>query len=133
VSTVWEITMTKRNDKALLLNVSKNTITEVVIKDYTDIAKFGKFDMFTTVQVNAEGDTLYVDDEGLINGTEVGFTFEGYDGPLMGNAVLLGCDRRTGDSKDVTMTVAEFASKVKTLMRVGPMFAINRATPEIVA
>lgn len=123
----------KRNDKALLLNVSKNTITEVVIKDYTDISKFGKFELFTTVQVNAAGDTLYVDDEGLINGTEVGFTFEGYDGPLMGNAVLLGCDRRTGESKDVTMTAAELAAKVKTLMRVGPMFAINRATPKIVA
>lgn len=125
--------MTKRNDKALLLNVSKNTITEVVIKDYTDIAKFGQFDLFTTVQVNDAGDTLYVDDEGLINGTDVGFTFDGYDGPLMGNAVLLGCDRRTGDSKDVTMTAADFAAKVKTLMRVGPMFAINRATPKIVA
>jgi hypothetical protein len=125
--------MTKRNDKALLLNVSKNTITEVVIKDYTDISKFGKFELFTTVQVNDAGDTLYVDDEGLINGTDVGFTFEGYDGPLMGNAVLLGCDRRSGESKDVTMTAAEFAAKVKTLMRVGPMFAINRATPKIVA
>ncbi len=125
--------MTQRNDKALLLNVSKNTITEVVIKDYTDIAKFGKFDMFTTVGVNDAGDTLYVDDEGLINGTEVGFTYEGYDSPLMGNAILLGTDRRTGDSKDVTMTAAEFAAKVKTLMRVGPMFAVNRATPKIVA
>lgn len=125
--------MTKRNDKALLLDVSKNTIKEVTIKDYTDISKFGKFNLFTTVQVNAEGDTLYVDDEGLINGTSAGFTFDGYDGPLMGNAVLLGCDRRTGDSKDVTMTAAEFAAKVKTLLRVGPMFAINRATPKIVA
>lgn len=125
--------MTMRNDKALLLNVSKNTITEIVIKDYTDISKFGEFNLFTTVQVNAEGDTLYVDDEGLINGTEVGFTFDGYDGPLMGNAILLGTDRRTGDSKDATMTATEFASKVKTLMRIGPMFAINRAAPKIVA
>jgi len=133
VFTVWEITMTKRNDKALLLNVSENTITEIVIKDYTDISKFGKFDIFTTVGVNAEGDTLYVDDEGLINGTTAGFTYDGYDSPLMGNAVLLGTNRNTGDSKDVTMTAAEFAAKVKTLMRVGPMFAINRAKPKIVA
>lgn len=125
--------MTKRNDKALLLDASKNTITEVVIKDYTDISKFGKFDLFTCVQVSDNGDTLYVDDEGLLNGTTVGFTYEGYDGPLMGNAVLLGTDRNTGDSKDVVMTKEEFASKVKTLMRLGSMFAINRATPKIVA
>ena len=123
----------KRNDKALLLNAKENTITEVVIKDYTDISRLIGCQFFTTVQVNAEGDTLYVDDEGLINGTEVGFTFEGYDGPLMGNAVLLGTNRNTGDSKDVTMTAVEFAAKVKTLMRVGPMFAINRAAPKVVA
>jgi hypothetical protein len=125
--------MTKRNDKALLLNVSKNTITEVTIKDYSDISRLIGCNYFTTVQVNDQGDTLYVDDEGLINDTTVGFTFDGYDAPLMGNALLLGTNLRSGDSKDVTMTVEEFAMRVKTLMRVGPMFAINRAKPKIVA
>jgi len=125
--------MTKRNDKALLLDVSKNTITEIVIKDYTDISRLIGCNYFTTVQVNDKGDTLYVDDEGLVNDTTVGFTFDGYDGPLMGNAILLGTNLRTGDSKDATMTASELASKVKTLMRVGPMFAINRAAPKVVA
>lgn len=122
-----------RSDCALLLNAKENTITEIVIKDYSDISRLIGCNYFTTVQVNDKGDTLYVDDEGLINGTTVGFTFDGYDGPLMGNGILLGTDLRTGDSKDISMTTAEFASKVKTLMRIGPMFAINRAAPKIVA
>lgn len=125
--------MTKRNDKALLLDVSKNTIKEVTIKDYTDISRLIGCNYFTTVQVNEQGDTLYVDDEGLVNGTSAGFTFDGYDGPLMGNALLLGTNLRTGDSKDVTMSVSEFAIRVKTLLRVGPMFAINRKAPKVVA
>jgi hypothetical protein len=122
-----------RSDRALLLNAKENTITEIVIKDFSDISRLIGCNYFTTVQVNDKGDTLYVDDEGLINDTTVGFTFEGYDGPLMGNAILLGTDLRTGDSKDVTMTAAEFAAKVNTLMRIGPMFATNRLKPEIVA
>lgn len=125
--------MTKRNDKALLLDVSKNTIKEVTIKDYTDISRLIGCNYFTTVQVNDAGDTLYVDDEGLVNGTTAGFTFDGYDGPLMGNALLLGTNLRSGDSKDVTMSVSEFAMRVKTLLRVGPMFAINRKAPKVVA
>lgn len=125
--------MTKRNDKALLLDVSKNTIKEVTIKDYTDISRLIGCNYFTTVQVNDAGDTLYVDDEGLVNGTSAGFTFDGYDGPLMGNALLLGTNLRSGDSKDVTMSVSEFAMRVKTLLRVGPMFAINRKAPKVVA
>lgn len=122
-----------RSDCALLLNAKENTITEIVIKDFSDISRLIGCNYFTTVQVNDKGDTLYVDDEGLINDTTVGFTFEGYDSPLMGNAILLGTDLRTGDSKDISMTTAEFAAKVKTLMRVGPMFAINRAAPKVVA
>lgn len=122
-----------RADAALLLNVKENTITEIVIKDYSDINRLIGCNYFTTVQVNDKGDTLYVDDEGLINDTTSGFTFDGYAGPLMGNAILLGTDLRTGDSKDISMTTAEFAAKVKTLMRLGSMFAINRATPKIVA
>jgi hypothetical protein len=88
-----------RSDCALLLNVKENTITEVVIKDYSDISRLIGCNYFTTVQVNDQGDTLYVDDEGLINGTTTGFTYEGYDSPLMGNALLLGTNLRTGDSK----------------------------------
>lgn len=122
-----------RSDCALLLNAKENTITEIVIKDFSDISRLIGCNYFTTVQVNDKGDTLYVDDEGLINDTIVGFTYEGYDSPLMGNAILLGTDLRTGDSKDISMTTAEFAAKVKTLMRVGPMFAINRAAPKVVA
>jgi hypothetical protein len=103
----------KRNDKALLLNAKENTITEVVIKDYTDISRLIGCNYFTTVQVNAEGDTLYVDDEGLINGTDCGFLLEGYDGRLMGNAILLGTNRATGDSKDATMSAKDLAKLVK--------------------
>lgn len=107
--------------KAILINAEAATVKFVEIKDYTDISKFGAYDLFTTVGLGG-GETLYVDDEGLINGTAVGFILEGYDSPLMGNGVILGGNDRTGDSLSTTLTLEEIAAKVTFIVRVGDKF-----------
>jgi hypothetical protein len=120
-----------RNDKAILINARTNTISFVSIKDYKDISKFGNFDIFTTVQMDAKGNTLYVDDEGLINGTTLGFTIEGYDQPLMGNGIILGTNLRTGDSKDTDLTLEKVASMVRCFARAGRMLVRSGDNPKI--
>lgn len=101
-----------RNDKAILINAKDKTVTEVTITNYKDIYKFCGFDLFTTVQMDANGNTLYVDDEGLLNGTSVGFVIKGYPQPLMGSAIILGTNLRTGDSKDTDLTAEQVRKMV---------------------
>lgn len=95
------------SNKAILINAKDKSITEVTIETYKDIYKFCGFDLFTCVQMDAKGNTLYVDDEGLLNGTDFGFIIKGYAQPLMGNAIILGTNRNTGDSKDTSLTPDE--------------------------
>ena len=121
------------SNTAILINANDNTISLVSIKDYKDISKFGQFDLFTCVQIDAKGNTLYVDDEGLLNGTSRGFVIEGYEQPLMGNAVLLGTNLNTGDSKDTSLSLEKVASMVRCFMRVGRMIVRSADAPKIIA
>ncbi len=100
------------SNKAILINAKDKTISEVVISDYKDIYKFCGFDLFTCVQMDAKGNTLYVDDEGLLNGTDFGFVVRGYDQPLMGNAIILGTNRYNGESEDTSLSIEKVASIV---------------------
>ena len=121
------------SNTAILINANDNTISLVSIKDYKDISKFGQFDIFTCVQMDAKGNTLYVDDEGLLNGTSRGFVIEGYEQPLMGNAVLLGTNLNTGDSKDTSLSLEKVASMVRCFVRVGRMIVRSADAPKIIA
>jgi hypothetical protein len=121
------------SNTAILINANDNTISLVSIKDYKDISKFGQFDLFTCVQIDAKGNTLYVDDEGLLNGTSRGFVIEGYEQPLMGNAVLLGTNLNTGDSKDTSLSLEKVASMVRCFVRVGRMIVRSADAPKIIA
>ena len=125
--------MTKRNDKAILLNARNNTVEFITIKDYTDISKFGKFDLFTTVDMDERGNTMYVDDEGLLNGTNVGFEVDGYEQPLMGNAVILGTNRTTGDSKDTDLSLEDVAKMVNCFVLFGRTMFKAPTSPKVVA
>ena len=125
--------MSKRNDKAILLNARENTVQFVTIKDYTDISKFGKFDIFTCVEMDDRGNTLYVDDEGLLNGTNIGFIVDGYEQPLMGNAVILGTNTATGDSKDTDLTLEQVSKMVQCFVRFGRNIIKAPSAPKIIA
>ena len=100
--------------KAILINAKANTISIVEVGHYTDIYKHCGFETFTCVGLPQEKETLYVDDEGLINGTDYGFTIEGYPDPLMGNGLILGT-LSNGDSRDTDLTIEEVRKMVRIL------------------
>jgi hypothetical protein len=84
--------------KAYLINPNEATVTEV---DYNDDWRTIKewlggppCTMFTVVRLNHEGDAVYVDDEGLINGNPNGWFLIGGSErqPLKGFGLVLGAD-----------------------------------------
>lgn len=104
---------TTNKKKAILINAQQGVISQVEVGEYTDIYKHCGFGLFTTVSLG-NGETLYVDDEGLLNGTQHGFTIEGYQDPLMGNGLILG-STASGDSKDTAFTAEAIKAKVRCL------------------
>lgn len=74
---------------ALKINATTGVITNEVVEDYTDINRLIGCRCFTTVRLS-DTEWLYVDDEGLINGTKTAFSINYGDGYLMGNGVVLG-------------------------------------------
>lgn len=107
--------------KAILINAKDRTIAEVEYGgDYRDIYKLlsgdepGKVDLFTAVELNAEKDTMFLDDEGLLKPQADFFRWRDYgDGthPFAGNALILGTDD-DGDSVEPKITLDEVKAKV---------------------
>lgn len=87
--------------KALKINTEKRTIIEVQIKDWREIAP-GIGNGCTTFSCPVElknGDTIFCDDDGLSNPYYGGWIMDGWDYPLVGNALIIGADR-DGNSID---------------------------------
>ena len=83
--------------KAILIDAENKEVKEVEYKDHKDIQKLLNVSIFTTALVMNEikperGDTLFVDDEGLINGTEHFFAIyvEGQGYVFAGNGLIVG-------------------------------------------
>lgn len=85
-------------NKAFLIDSTARTITPIEVGDFRDLQKKIGCDLFCVGSTLPNGDTLFVDDEGLLNGTKHGFLWGGQ--LLMGNGVLLGSDDE-GESVDV--------------------------------
>ena len=88
---------------AILVDPFAESITEEKVFDYTSITKLLQVQHFTAVNVNDKGDTCYVDDEGLINGTELAVKYKFYEAPLAGRALFVG-STPSGDSADTTLS-----------------------------
>ena len=73
------------------VDVSNETVTEVALTDdYRDIYKFLHCDCFTTVRLNTEMDSLFVDDNGLFKPGNRLFQLQNYPQLLSGNGLVLG-------------------------------------------
>ncbi len=125
------MTTTTKTKRAILIDAKTNSVRFVEVGEYTDIYKHCGFELFTTVGLG-NGETLYVDDEGLMNGTQYGFTIEGYSQPLMGNGLILG-STASGNSKSTALTLEEVARKVQCFKRPEgfPMFVRTAASPKV--
>ena len=94
---------------ALLIDADKRLVRPVLVENYEDIKEHCLVDRFDCVVLTDNRETLYIDDEGLINGTRKGFRLavqegKGFSRPvqILGNGLILGCDKE-GDSVDTKL------------------------------
>lgn len=99
--------------KAILINSKTKEIKEVEMgKDYKEIYSQLECEMFQIGTELAEQDAIYVDEEGLMNGTDVFFVYEGAHQPFAGNGLILGTDDE-GESVSCKIKLDEVKNKVK--------------------
>lgn len=98
---------------AYLIDPFTQTITQVEYSgDYQEIYKLTDCDTFTCVGINEFGDTVFVDDEGLINGKQQEFfMIANYPDPLAGKGLVLGTDDE-GDSVSPSITLEQLKAQV---------------------
>lgn len=95
--------------KAFVIMPREKIIEEVTIGQHEDISTFGGFQYFDAVRADKDN-YLYVDDEGAINGTKVGFVWNGQT--YFGRGVILGVNNDNGESKDCTLTKEEIKKNI---------------------
>jgi hypothetical protein len=95
--------------KAYLIDVSERTITDIEIRDWTQISLCigEECDYFTCPISWANGDTLYADDEGLFHTISGGIVVPDLNQIIVGNVVIMGADMSTGSARDVKFTKEE--------------------------
>ena len=104
---------------AYLIDPTTRTVTAVEYTDhYEEINRLICAEVFTAVSVPQDdeqpynGDTVYVDDEGLINNNPHGwFLLNGYPQPLRGKGLVLGTDSE-GRSASPRVTLAALTARV---------------------
>ena len=91
--------MRNRNHRAILIDAHSMSVREVQVSGLEDYYREMKVERIeTAVWLDAET-ILYVDEEGLINGTTVGFTLN--NGQWAGSGLVTAVNRKTGSSKDL--------------------------------
>jgi hypothetical protein len=104
--------------RAIKINSNEQTVEVIDFEgDFRAIQKEIDVDCFTVVELNGEGDTLFVDDEGLFKETNF-FVVEGYPQPLAGHGLILGTDLDSGESRGTDMEVPEvkFLSRMEVML-----------------
>jgi hypothetical protein len=94
--------------KSLKINSLERKIEVIEINHYKEIyAHIGKdCELFACPVTFDNNDGIFVDDDGLHHEFEAGFIMDDWAYPIVGNAVIQGCDE-DGESCDVKTTIAE--------------------------
>jgi len=102
-------------NKGILIDPFNQTIKTIDIKGFRDIQRAIQADLFACVDIGEN--TLFVDDEGLINGTELAVRFENevYPQPLAGRVLILG-NGPCGESADCTFSVKDVYGMVRGIL-----------------
>jgi len=91
--------------KAYLINPFKRTITEVEhTGGINSIYSLIDCTIFDAVGFSPNGDTVFVDDEGLYASQRALFTISGYPQPLVNKGLVLGCNEN-GDTTEPKTTM----------------------------
>jgi hypothetical protein len=113
---------------AILIDSEKRIIDEVQYTDYKSIQKHIGCDLFCVGDTLENHDTLYIDDEGLINGTKHGFYWNGR--LFAGNGLLCGSTSE-GKNQNVQTRIGQIENMVKFLpfgYQLNPDEMMNRAS-----
>lgn len=91
--------------KAIFIDAEKRELREMSITDFRDIrAAVADGGSFTFAMELENGDTIYVDDEGLVKNYEHFFEVTGGHQPFAGNGLVVGNDEM-GESRDVASSI----------------------------
>ena len=104
--------------KAYLIDPVRLEVTQVQIgDDYREIYKFIDADIFECVQINRQGDAIYIDEEGMLKNLsqQIFFMYKGYSHPLAGKGLILGTNKATGESREPTISLNEVIKAVSFL------------------
>lgn len=103
--------------KAILIDSINKEVKEVEIgKGIDQMYEFLNCEIFTIASYLPKRDAIFVDDEGLLNGTDVFFTYEGAHQPFAGNGLIMGSNSN-GESVSCKVNLNEVKSKVKFYTR----------------
>ena len=98
-------------NKAVLIDPYAGKISDVVVNDYKDISKHLQCSIFSGAGYTEDGDSIYVNDEGLYD--EHMFVdmpdLIDYPYPLAGRVLLLGLDHSNGESTDAFLSAEDVA------------------------
>lgn len=99
--------------KAIKINTEDRKLEMVEINNWTEIApEIGNGCTTFACPVSFDnGDTIYIDDEGLYNDFGGGFITPDWDYPIVGNAIILGTDSE-GESIDAVTTIEELQKQI---------------------
>lgn len=100
--------------KAILIDPTCNMVSEVSYSgDYEEIYKLIDCDTFTCVDLG-EGETLYLDDEGLFKNETYLFQMKGAHQPFAGKGLILGTDEE-GETIATKLSPLEISMKTEFL------------------
>ncbi len=99
--------------KAILIDSKNREVKQIEIgKGIDEMYNVLECECFTIGTYLPKEDAIFVDDEGLMNGTDMFFTYEGAHQPFAGNGLIMGCDDM-GESEDCKVDLTEVKNKVK--------------------
>lgn len=100
--------------KAFLIDPDEKKVSIVdidyFVQDYRKISKMIEANYFTTVSINSDHDTVFVDDEGLYT-DKASFMLKSYPAPLKGKGLVLGVNGK-GDSVEPVMLYETLKSMI---------------------
>jgi hypothetical protein len=103
--------------KAYLIDPVAKSITQVEYSgEYTNIYEHIQADCFDVVRVNDKGDSIFVDDEGLMKPNAF-FLHRNYPSPLAGRGLMLGLDYASGESVEPVCSIEELRQDIVFMSR----------------
>lgn len=100
--------------KVILIDAHEREVTETLMeRDVAAMHGLMRCRSFETAFSVKNEDVCFVDEEGRINNTQVGFAFLGASESFyMGSGLMLGCPDEDGNSTNAKSTVAEIRERV---------------------